>query len=779
MVKTRKTSFSKGASYVVLALAISAALGTPGVWAGETAGTLEAALFEVRVNGQPQGEAALFVRDDAGHVYASRESLDAWRIRSVSPRTVVLDGETYYSLNSIEGLQAAVNEETQSLEVSAAPHLFNASNTTLDNSDRKSGPMTRSVWGGFLNYDVYALHGSGDTSISGFFEAGVYSPHGYGVSRFLKAPDRGLTDIVRLETNWSIDDPERMRSLRIGDGVTRGGIGGAPLRFAGIQFARNFAVQPGFVTLPMTSVDGSAALPSTVDVYINNALRGSKDIPAGPFQITDVPVVTGAGDLRLVVRDAMGRETVISQSYYASTKILREGLHDYSYEVGFLREKYAERSNSYSDLVVSGTHRYGLTNWLTGEGHVEATADRRMASVSAGALWQGVGVFTVSAAASHGREGAGGMVGLGFESLWRGVSFGARTELTTPNYTYVGLNDGRRAVAQTTQVYAGLPTKFGSVNVNYLSRDSRDQSDVEMLGASAMFRIRDIGALSVTAQQSLGEKKNTMLGAYLSIPLGPRRSASTRVQHSGGKTTVGASYQQNLPEGSGIGYRAEIDRGADDRVYGQFSYQTGAGRYDIEGTRINGSSAVRATASGSVGLIEGNVFAARRLDQSFAAVKVGELKGVRVYAENQPVATTNSKGVAIIPRLRPYEQNTLRIEQADLPLDTAAGAFEQTVRPYNRSGVVVQFAARQSRGAMMTVKLEDGSPLPAGAKLRVAGSTEEFIVAPGGMTYVMGLGKETAIEATWGEQSCAFSASLPETNDPQPDLGEVQCKVIG
>lgn len=777
MAKTRKPSLSRSASHAVLALAVAAALGTPSAWANGDAQDLQAALLEVRLNGQPQGEAALFARDDAGVVYASKASLEAWRMRAISSRTVVLDGETYYALDGVDGLKATMDETTQSLNISAAATLFNANNAKLDG--RETGPMTKSAWGGFLNYDIYAQHGEGETDVSGFFEAGLYSPHGYGTSRFLMPGNRGEAGLVRLETNWSIDDPERMRSLRIGDGITRGGIGGAPLRFSGVQFARNFAVQPGFITLPMPTIGGSAALPSTVDVYVNNALRGSQDVPAGPFQITDVPVMTGTGDVRLVVRDALGRETVTTQSYYASTKILREGLHDYSYEVGFLREDYARRSNSYGDFVVSGTHRYGFTDWLTGEAHLEATADQRMASLSAGTLWPGVGVFTVSAAASQGDKGTGGMVGLGFESLWRDVSFGARTELTTRNYDYVGLASDRHAVAQTTQVYAGVPTSFGSVNLNYLYRDSRDDSDVQMAGASAMFRIGDVGSLNLTAQKSLSGQKNTMLGAYFSIPLGPRRTASTRVQHTGGKTTLGASFQQNLPEGEGVGYRAEVDRGADERLYGQFSYQTDFGRYDVEATRANGKAAVRATVSGSVGLIEGEVFTARRLEQSFAAVKVGEVKNVRVYAENQPVAKTNSKGVAIIPRLRPYEKNTLRIEQADLPLDLASGAFEKTVRPYNRSGVVVKFTAKQSHGAMMTVLQADGTPLPAGAKVRVADGREEFAVAPGGITYVTGLGKNTPLQATWGEQSCAFTVSLPETDDPQPDLGEVQCKMIG
>src|SRR3546814_10276730 len=94
-----------------------------------------------------------------------------------------------------------------------------------------------------------------------------------------------------------------MRSLSVGDSITRGGIGGLPLRYGGIRFGRNFEVQPGFVTLPMPSLNGSAPLPSVVDIYVNDALVGSLDLKPGPFQVVDAPIVSGNGEVNLVVRD--------------------------------------------------------------------------------------------------------------------------------------------------------------------------------------------------------------------------------------------------------------------------------------------------------------------------------------------------------------------------------------------------------------------------------------------------------------------------------------------
>ncbi len=145
---------------------------------------------------------------------------------------------------------------------------------------------------------------------------------GVGIAGFIGRWTRQGAGFVRLDTNWTIDDPANMRVLRLGDSISRGGVGGGPLRFAGIQAARNFSVQPGFVTIPLPSLSASAALPSVVDVYVDGALRQSRDVQPGPFEIADVPVVTGGG-VQLIVRDLLGREVLYRQSYYSAPTLLR------------------------------------------------------------------------------------------------------------------------------------------------------------------------------------------------------------------------------------------------------------------------------------------------------------------------------------------------------------------------------------------------------------------------------------------------------------------------
>jgi outer membrane usher protein len=147
------------------------------------------------------------------------------------------------------------------------------------------------------------------------------------------------------------------------------------VRFGGLQYATNFGTDPGFVTFPLPAIGGLAEQDAVVDVLIDNLARVSGEVPTGPFAVDNLPVVTGAGEVQLRVTDLLGRERLVTQPYYVSSRLLKPGLHDFSYELGFEREDFAAKSFAYGEPLASTTHRYGLTDRLTAEAHAEAEPD--------------------------------------------------------------------------------------------------------------------------------------------------------------------------------------------------------------------------------------------------------------------------------------------------------------------------------------------------------------------------------------------------------------------
>ena len=98
---------------------------------------------------------------------------------------------------------------------------------------------------------------------------------------------------------------------------------GLPTRFGGIQYGTNFSTQPYFVTFPLPSLKGEAALPLMVQLYVNGVLKIPQEVPPGPFTVPAVPVVMGAGQATMVVQDMLGRQQVISAPFYATSNLLK------------------------------------------------------------------------------------------------------------------------------------------------------------------------------------------------------------------------------------------------------------------------------------------------------------------------------------------------------------------------------------------------------------------------------------------------------------------------
>lgn len=551
-------------------------------------------------------------------------------------------------------------------------------------------------------------------------------------------------------------------------------VGGGPLRFGGVQFARNFAVQPGFITIPLPALRGSAALPSVVDIYVNDALAGSRDVPPGPFEITEIPIVSGNGDIQLVVRDLLGREMLYSQSYYAAPKLLRRGLHDYSYEAGLLRSSFGLASNDYGAMMASATHRYVFSDGFTGELHAEASRDIQLAGTAASLAVPGIGFAEASLGASRSDLGTGAFAGLSLDRRTRGLSLGISAQFTTADYMSIGLSAGRRPPASTIQAFAGLPTGFGSLGLTYLRRDGRGEPDAEYVSGNSSLRLGRLGSLHVSGRKSLIGKKDFAAELFLVMPMG-RASSTTGATIDNGRVSYRTSMQRGLPVGAGLGYRFAASTGAVDRVDGKLSLQTDFGTHDAQLTWIDGRTGVRLSTAGGFGIVGGDAFASRRLSQSFATVKVGDYPNVRVYAGNHLVGRTGRNGKAVVPRLRPFDRNALRIELADLPWDAEIVGDQIIVRPYDRHGVAIEFTARPARAAIVTILLADGSSLPAGSIVRLNRGPAEFVSAPGGDVYLTGLEADNLAVASWSGGTCQLRFRFTRTDDPQPRLAAMRC----
>ena len=748
----------------------------PAALAEDPAHDADEVFMAVLINGQTQGTVVILRSD--GRLFAGAQDLRRWRLRLPNNAPLTHYGEDFFALDVLAGLSYKFDESSQALTVQAPPSLFDA--TRLKGTVTNFSAPTPASLGGFLNYDVSANPAQGRTTTSGLLELGGFAGWGAGQTHILARDLGGHVNVIRLDTTWTLDQPMQLASLRFGDAISGTSSWGGAVRFGGVQWATNFSTQPGFTSFPLPGMSGEAALPSTVELYVDNALRMSREVPSGPFSVQDLPVRTGQGDARLVVRDILGREQVIIMPFYATPRLLQQGLQDYSYELGFVRRNFGTDSNNYGRALAVGTHRLGITEQFTGEIHGELLGHQQTLGLGGVLMLPAAGVLSGSFAASHSDRGVGGLLELGFQRQGRYFSFGAKTQLASQRFAKLGLQPEELAPRHISRVFVDLATSdHGSFTANYTEQAFRDRTGNRILTASYSRKVGSLGNLSASVTRLLSGDAKTNFYLNFSVSLGKRTNASISTSAQPGREQARLQVSRSVPAGSGMGYRLVAGAGDSDRRAVEVKLQNEVGTYTLLADQSLSQTAFRGSASGGVAFLGGSAFLSRRITDSFAVVQVPDYSGVGIYADNQLVARTDANGYALLPRLRPYQENTVRIEQADLPLDAQIDAVQLDAVPYFRSGLLLKFPVKRSRGALLTVVLDNGEPLPAGAQAQIIGdNVEENEVFPTGMrgeVYLTGLAVSNRLRVTWLEQSCEFVLPFPESTDPLPHLGTYIC----
>ncbi|HVC12935.1 MAG TPA: fimbria/pilus outer membrane usher protein [Burkholderiales bacterium] len=739
------------------------------------AAPLEELLLLVDVNQQHLNETSLFLKAANGDLFASAADLQRWRLRAPLVAPLFHDRRPYFNLKAIRGLTYRLDEASQAVAIQAPPQAFAA--TAITRSPSAGPAPTVPQLGAFANYDFVATREPGLVQRSGLLELGAFGQSGVVIGDFL-AQDTGLgLHVTRLDTTWTKDRPDSLASLRLGDAISNPGSWGQSVRFGGIQYATNFATQPNLVTFPLQSVSGQAVLPSTVDLYVNNARVASQNVAPGPFTISNVPVIAGSGTVTMVVRDALGREQLVTSPFYASPALLREGLRDFSYEAGFVREDYGLASDQYGPWLGSGTYRVGLTDGLTGEWHGELMQNQATTGVGAAFLVPRLGVVSGSLAGSTSAEGLGALAAFGVEHIASPFSFSGHAQFTSSRFTQIGLQPGAMAPIQVSNLNLGYAMRGGgTIGVSYTVLADRGQPRTDLLSATYGLDLGRFGQLGVSALGSFGGDSSRSLFVTWTLALDNRTTASLARSTQGGASQWSAALQRGLPAGTGYGYNLQAtDAG---QQIAELDMQNSVGTYSVQAAQLQGQTSEQVSASGGIALLGDHLLFSRQLDDSFGLVEVPGYPGVRVYADNQLVGRTDARGDAMIPVLRPYQDNRISIEQLDLPLNAKVDSLTLDAVPYYRSGVLLKFPVQASRGALFKVRLQDGKPLPAGATVRLNGRKEAFPVGLDGEVYVTGLQPSNRVHATWRGQGCNFEVAFPKTSDPLPKLGTFACKGV-
>jgi outer membrane usher protein len=752
---------------------------------------LTEAVLEVTLSDTQPGEMMVVLRDAEGRLYL--EDKDFARLRLHVPQTApyMYEGRRLFEPKAIKGCSVAIDESLQRAVITAPASTLDT--THLSAAERRSPDVTPASPGAFLNYQLSAQQIDGQNLGGAYAELGVFAGAGVltstGVARYGGTGTGIDNQLVRLDTAFTRDFPATLETLNLGDAISDGASWGNAVRYAGVRWSRNFGLRPDLLTTPLLATSGTATVPSTVDVFVNNQLVTSSQLPPGPFVIDRLPTVSGTGDVSVVVRDALGREQVVTQTFYSSTTLLAQGLTQYSVNLGKIRDDYGLESNQYGPLLGEVSYRRGITDSFTLEGHGEyLEGDSHAAGVNAAFAVGRVGVVNVTAANGGDSSGSGWLSGVGIEHRGTNTSFIASSLWATSEFSQVGEPlDPALRMRQRNLLQTGMGLgRFGSLSLAYVRQTYRDAPTQQTLGLTHSISFGRSGALNLTLTRTrtaadLSSSAQSSTSAYLIfvVPLSSRRAATLAAVGGSGSgapaNEVIASLTMSPPVGPGSGYRFSASTAGN--YDADWRQQFRSADLELEVAHNQGLDGRSAYLSGAMTFLDGQLNTTRTVNGSFAMVDVAGLADVPVYVENQLTTHTDASGRALLYNLRPYEANRISITPEDLPLDTSIAASSTIMAPPYRSGVIARFPVERVRSGTFRLVTDDGKPLPVGAVVTLKGV--QFPVVLDGMVYVTGYDHGMAAEASWAGGHCRFRLEPPPPDDPLPDMGTVKCHAVG
>jgi outer membrane usher protein len=762
-------------------------------------------VLEVIMNGRATGRVGEFIDRD-GALYAKPSELHELGF-VLPPGASDLPDNDPIPFSSLPNVHARVNEAKQTLVVEASdlallPTELGGGTTV------QLAPLSSAGYGAVLNYDVLGTFTTQQSTGGALLDFRAFSSYGVlqGTGLVNVTPSLGQQDFRRLDTTYTYSDANEERRWRLGDVVTGTLPWSRSVRLGGFQLASDFGLRPDLVTYPLPVISSSAAVPSTVDVLVNGIHQYSAPIQPGPFAVQTLPVVTGAGEVAVTVQDALGRQTLVTLPFYAASTLLKPGLASYSVEAGMVRQNYGLSTDRYVGWATNGALRYGLNDWLTLEGHSEATGKLALLGTGAAVQVGTIGVVNVAMAVSTrygGRIPGGGNTGAlaaaGFQRVSQDLSLSVGGTVSTNAYRDIAAVNGSPVPKSTLNASVGYTLgRWGNIGASYVRQISRASQSivvlgppavaltpldfsaitnpqVELINASYSIPIGGLASFYATGFMDLQRKRNYGVGLGLSFTLGGV-STAVGTAYDGGHATYSASATKPALVVNDYGYRLEDSEGAALHRSVEAEFLSPWGRVSGEVDQSPGQIGGRAGARGSVVWADGALFTGDQINDSFAVVNTGDIAGVPVLYENRPVGKTNTNGQLMVPSLLSYQNNRLAVDTVNLPPDISVGQTSILVRPPDRSGVIVDFHIKKVRAAL--VKLTDGrgQPIPLGSVAKVEGA-EDQPVGYDGEAYVTGLQPTNKMEVVLPQgTTCVVQFDYkPEIGDI-PIIGPIVCK---
>ncbi|MDX8155412.1 fimbria/pilus outer membrane usher protein [Acinetobacter pittii] len=757
--------------------------------------------LNISINSNASEDLVAVKQSKDGKLYIRSRDLKTLRLKMDED----IPDNQWVCINDLNGIQFKYLENEQSLNLKVPSNMLTGYSVDLSGQQITSPQLLKMkpLNAAILNYSLYNTITNDENVFSGTAEGIFNSAIGNFSSGVLyngsNENSYSHEKWVRLESKWQYVDPEKIRIYTLGDFISNSPDWGSSVRLAGFQWSSAYSQRGDIVTSALPQFSGSAALPSTLDLYVNQQKIYSGLVPSGPFDIKQLPFISG-NEVTLVTTDATGKQSITKKPYYFSSKILAKGINEFSVDVGVPRYNYGLYSNDYDDATfASGAIRYGYSNSLTLSGGAEASTDG-LSNLGTGFAKNvlGIGVINADIAASQYKDENGYSALLGLEGrISKNISFNTSYRKVFDNYFDLArvsqvryLKENQiNAESQNYLNYSALADEIFRAGINYnfyagygvyLGYNQIKYSDnsYKLLSTNLSGTLNNNWGFYASAYKDYENQKD--YGIYFALRYTPstRVNAITSVSSDAGRL----SYRQEIfglsePQIGSFGWGGYVERDQDANqnnasVYASYRARAAylTGRYN----RIGDNDQVAVSATGSLVAAAGRIFTANEIGDGYAVVtNAGPQSQILNGGVN--LGETDKSGRFLIPSLMPYQVNHIYLDPSYLPLNWSVKSTDQKTVVGYRQGGLIDFGAHQVISGLVKLVDANNSPLLPGYTVRINGQ-QDGVVGYDGEVFIQNLLKQNKLEVDLLDHgSCQVDFTYNSNQYSTKKLGPYVC----
>lgn len=556
-----------------------------------------------------------------------------------------------------------------------------------------------------------------------------------------------ITESTRLPLKWLYHDIRHAVTFEAGEFAASSDPNEGAVAVTGLRLYKNFTLRPDIFDRPVYDFFTELERPSTIELYLNSRQIYRQQFgQAGPVRLENYRP-SSTGKVLLVVRDSLGAQRVLETDLYVDSRLLDDGVSDYEFSVGWLRE--SNDKVFWDSHLFTGRYSLGITDSFTAGISVSAAnhlenldnfPEDRSESYNGGvnALWGSSlgrleGAIRYSDSALEKEDGYSGRLSWSYNWLRHRFAVGVGlTGFYEHNYRPLLAEEFRDIRGG--RAFLGLAVGRFVFGGNYFQfRDDRFRDNLifdgveEGGGLNMSYRFGPLQA-QVSWQTATGTPDLWMASATYHFDSGPLRLAGARFNRESSTGVQRAAL--DLAGGSlehSLNWRLQAEEHRDDlRAEDSRSYNASLGwdgdHADISyrGSRFSGeqehlvdmSTALMLSGGGDIG-----VWSAANSNSSFVVVDAG-IPDVEVAAGGFE-GKTGWRGRVLLPA------SAMTGQFVDVARDTLPLGY---LPEFNRSAVYVA----PSQGAYVPVRF-----LAPKAFLKVAGAKVGDLVLVNGKSFAV------------------------------------------